>query len=84
MPEIARFFGIIIRMFAEAGAPHHSPHFHAYYQNHIAIHSIDTIELINEWHLTAQATAACGSVDRVAPGRTFRKLGKVAIRATSL
>ena len=47
MPEIARFFGIIIRMFAEAGAPHHNPHFHAYYQNHIAIYSIDTIELIN-------------------------------------
>ena len=30
MPEIARFFGIIIRMFAEPAAPHHRPHFHAY------------------------------------------------------
>jgi len=47
LPEIARFFGVIIRMFAEAGAPHHYPHFHAYYQNHIAIFRIDTIELIN-------------------------------------
>jgi len=45
LPEIARFFGIIIRMYAEAGAPHHSPHFHAYYQNHVAIYSIDTIDL---------------------------------------
>ena len=32
MPEIARFFGIIIRMYAEAGGPHHRLHFHAYYQ----------------------------------------------------
>jgi hypothetical protein len=47
LPEIARFFGIIIRMFVEAGAPHHSPHFHAYYQNHVAIYQIDTIDLIN-------------------------------------
>jgi hypothetical protein len=45
LPEIARFFGIIIRMYAEAGAPHHRPHFHAYYQNHVAIYGIDTIEL---------------------------------------
>ena len=47
MPEIARFFGIIIRMFAEAGSPHHSPHFHAYYQNHVAIYLIDTVDLIS-------------------------------------
>ena len=32
---------------AEAAAPHHHPHFHAYYQNHITIYSIDTIDLIN-------------------------------------
>ncbi len=47
MPEICRFFGIIIRMFAEPGAPHHCPHFHAYYQNSVAIFSIDTVELIS-------------------------------------
>jgi hypothetical protein len=46
MPEIARFFGIIIRMYVEPGAPHHRPHFHAYYQDAVAIYSIDTIELI--------------------------------------
>jgi len=33
-------------MFAEVGAPHHSPHFHAYYQNNIAIYQIDTLDLI--------------------------------------
>lgn len=46
MPEIARFYGIIIRMFVEAGAPHHRPHFHAYYQGAVAIYSLDRIELI--------------------------------------
>ena len=47
MPEITRFFGIIIRMYAEPGAPHHRPHFHAYYQNAVAIYGIDPIEVID-------------------------------------
>jgi len=46
MPELARFFGIIIRMYAEPGVPRHQPHFHAYYQNHVAATSIDTIDVI--------------------------------------
>jgi len=46
MPEIARFFGIIIRMFAEPAAPHHRPHFHAYYQDDVGIFAVDAIELI--------------------------------------
>ena len=46
MPELARFFGIIIRMFAEPAGPHHRPHFHAYYQDDVGIIAIDTIELI--------------------------------------
>jgi Domain of unknown function (DUF4160) len=33
-------------MFWEVGAPHHSPHFHAYYQDETAIYGIDPIELI--------------------------------------
>ena len=47
MPEISRFFGIIIRMYAEPDAPHHQPHFHAYYQQHTAVFNINTIELIS-------------------------------------
>jgi Domain of unknown function (DUF4160) len=47
MPELARFLGIIIRMYAELGAPHHVPHFHAYYQDAVAIFSIEPIELIS-------------------------------------
>lgn len=46
MPEIARFFGIIIRMYAEAGGAHHRPHFHAYYQEEVAVYAIDTVDLI--------------------------------------
>src|SRR5436309_15729645 len=46
MPEISRFFGIVIRMFVEPGAPHHRPHFHAYYQGTTGIVAVDTIEVI--------------------------------------
>jgi len=46
VPEIARFFGIIIRMYAEPSAPHHRPHLHAYYQDAVAVYSIDSIELM--------------------------------------
>jgi hypothetical protein len=46
MPEISRFFGIIIRMYMEPNQPHHRPHFHAYYHENAAIYAIDEIELI--------------------------------------
>jgi hypothetical protein len=46
MPEISRFFGIVIRMFVEAGETHHRPHFHAYYQDSVAVYAVDQIELI--------------------------------------
>ncbi len=47
MPEIARFLGIIIRMYFETGQKHSNPHFHAYYQGAVAIYNIETIELIS-------------------------------------
>src|ERR1051326_4365827 len=47
MPELARFFGIIIRMYVEAGAPHHTPHFHAYYAGKVAVYQIQPVELIS-------------------------------------
>ena len=46
VPEISRFFGIVIRMFMEAGATHHTPHFHAHYQQHVGVFSLDPVELI--------------------------------------
>ena len=46
MPELSRFFGIVIRMFVEIGGPHHRPHFHAYYQDDVGIFAIDPIDLM--------------------------------------
>ena len=58
MPVIARFFGIIIKMYFNDHLP---PHFHAVYGEYNGIFSIDTLEmlegdlpnracsLINEW-----------------------------------
>jgi len=46
VPELSRFFGIIIRMFWELGTPHHLPHFHAYYQDDVAVYGIDPIEMV--------------------------------------
>jgi len=47
MPELSRFFGIIIRMFAEPSERNHTPHFHAYYQEHSAVFSISPVEIIS-------------------------------------
>ena len=46
MPELSRFYGII-RMFSEPTERHHVPHFHAYYQEHVAIFAIEPVELIS-------------------------------------
>jgi hypothetical protein len=46
MPEISRFFGIVIRMYVEAGEGHHRPHFHAYHQNSSGVIAVDEIEVI--------------------------------------
>jgi hypothetical protein len=46
MPELSRFHGIIIRMYMEAGAPHHLPHFHAYYQEDVGVFGLDPVDLI--------------------------------------
>jgi hypothetical protein len=46
MPELSRFYGIIIRMFVEVGAPHHRAHFHAYYQDLVGVFSLEPVELI--------------------------------------
>ena len=46
MPELVRFFGIIVRMFVETGERHHLPHIHVYYQEDTAVYGIDPIELL--------------------------------------
>jgi len=44
MPQISRFFGIIISMFYEE---HNPPHFHAYYGDFSAEISINELNLIS-------------------------------------
>jgi hypothetical protein len=46
MPELSRFFGIIIRMYMEAEGPHHLPHFHAYYHDEVAVVRLEPVDLI--------------------------------------
>lgn len=46
VPELSRFFGIVIRMFVEAGGQHHRPHFHAFHQENAAVFAVDTIECL--------------------------------------
>jgi hypothetical protein len=43
MPEIARFFGIVIRMYFR---DHEPPHFHAAYGEHEALIAIETLAVL--------------------------------------
>ena len=45
MPELSRFYGVIIQMFFEVSELHHMPHFHAYYQEQVALFSISPVAL---------------------------------------
>ena len=49
MPELSRFYGIIIRMFYGDHAP---PHFHAVYQGEEIKVNIHTLEAVSYTHLT--------------------------------
>jgi hypothetical protein len=44
MPEISRFYGIIIRMFYN---DHNPPHFHVIYQDNEALIDINTLKIMN-------------------------------------
>lgn len=46
MPELSRFYGIIIRMFSELSERHSMPHFHAYYGENVGVFSISPVALI--------------------------------------
>lgn len=43
MPEVARFYGIVIKVFF---GDHPPPHFHAIYGEHNALISIETLEVL--------------------------------------
>lgn len=46
MPEISRFYGIVIRMFFRE---HQPPHFHATYGGEEALISVETMAVISGW-----------------------------------
>jgi hypothetical protein len=43
MPEITRFYGIVIKLFF---GDHPPPHFHAVYGEYMGLFNIDTLEMI--------------------------------------
>lgn len=43
MPEISRFFGIIITMYWELDEPHNAPHFHVRYNEYQASYGINPV-----------------------------------------
>ena len=43
MPEIARFYGIVIKLFF---GDHPPPHFHAIYGEYVGLFDIETLEMI--------------------------------------
>lgn len=51
MPEICRFFGIVIKMFRD---DHNPPHFHAFYGGEEALIAIQTLSLF-AGHLSPRA-----------------------------
>lgn len=55
MPVIARFYGIIIKMYFRQ-AEHNPPHFHAIYGEYIGVIDIRTLEML-EGDLPAKALA---------------------------
>lgn len=46
MPELCRFYGIIIYMFRELGGRHHLPHIHVQYHGHKAVFNIESSSLL--------------------------------------
>lgn len=51
MPELSRFYGIVIRMYFGDHAP---PHFHAVYAEHEAVFEIESLTILHG-HLPARA-----------------------------
>ncbi len=47
MPEISRFYGIIIVMYWERNTEHHSPHFHAIYNEFDCKYEIPNLNILD-------------------------------------
>jgi hypothetical protein len=57
MPELSRFFGIVIGMYYREHPP---PHFHAKYAGQKGVFNIDTLEMIDREELRQNWEASMG------------------------
>jgi len=73
MAELSRFFGIIIRMFAEHGVRHHKPHFHGIYQDYEAVFNQPCGNPI--WFHANQTTTIGDGMGRDSSRRTSDRMG---------
>lgn len=60
MPELCRFFNIVIKMIFSDNDQHHKPHFHVYYAEYEASVGVDGEFIGGE--LTGKATKACAGM----------------------
>ncbi len=64
MPEISRFYGIIVKMFFD---DHNPPHFHAIYSQFEAIIEINTLRMQAGCHLERLALCRISLINRDIP-----------------
>ena len=74
MPEVSRFFGIVIRMYYDEHLP---PHFHAIYEGSEAQVGIDSIKIL-EGETPASRSLNGHRMGRASPTGVDEQLGAVA------
>ena len=57
MPEVSRFYGIVIRIFYD---DHNPPHFHAEYGEHELLVNINTLAILLIGRISATSAGAAG------------------------
>jgi hypothetical protein len=76
MPEISRFFGIVIKMFFD---DHNPPHFHAEYSGDLALIDIRTLSVFSG-RLPPRVTGLV--IDSQLTGKTANRQGSDLIQST--
>lgn len=84
MPELSRFYGIIIKMIYMDSEQHHKPHVHVYYGEYEASVAIDgsllagslpakQLKLVQAW-LVIHEDEAYAAWNNAVAGRSFQKI----------
>ena len=73
MPEISRFYGIVIKMFYDDHPP---PHFHAEYGSDSMVVDITTLAVISG-RLPPESDRACHGMGCLTPASNFMPIGSV-------